>query len=60
MTGLVALAVGLLRGAELRLAGGEEVPDGEVRLEVVEAAVDFVDGAWMGCGGTAAAGLIIS
>ena len=51
MTGLVAFAVGLLRGVEFRLAGGGDVPDGVVRLEG-----DIL----IGTGATAAAGLTIS
>lgn len=60
ITGLLALAVGLFRGAGFLLAGGDEVLDGEARFEVVEVAVDFDEGAWIGWGGTAAAGLIMS
>src|SRR6266536_5039889 len=33
MTGLVALAVGLFRGAEFLLAGGDDVEDGVVRFD---------------------------
>jgi hypothetical protein len=50
MTALVAFAVGLFRGAEFLLAGGDEV-DGVVRLEG-----DIL----IGTGGTAAAGLTVS
>ena len=52
MTGLVALAVGLLRGAEFLLAGGDEVDDGVVLLEGGDILI--------GTGATAAAGLMIS
>jgi hypothetical protein len=51
MTGFVALAVGLFRGAEFLLAGGDDVEDGVVRLDV-----DIL----IGTGATAAAGLTIS
>ncbi len=51
MTALVAFAVGLFRGAEFLLAGGDEVDDGVVRFEV-----DIL----IGTGGTAAAGLTVS
>jgi hypothetical protein len=51
MTGLVAFAVGLLRGAEFLLAGGEEVEDGDVLLDG-----DIL----IGTGATTAAGLTIS
>jgi len=51
MTALVALAVGLFRGAEFLLAGGDEVEEGVVLLDG-----DIL----MGTGATAAAGLIIS
>ncbi len=51
ITALVAFAVGLFRGAEFLLAGGDEVDDGVVRLEV-----DIL----IGTGGTAAAGLTVS
>jgi hypothetical protein len=51
ITGLVALAVGLLRGAEFLLAGGDDVPEGVVRLEG-----DIL----IGTGATAAAGLTVS
>jgi hypothetical protein len=50
MTGLVALAVGLFRGAEFLLAGGDEAEDGVVRLDG-----DIL----IGKGATAAAGLTI-
>ena len=53
---MVALAVGLLRGAGFLRAGGDELEllDGEVRWEVVEGEVDFKEAvdfevaAWMG------------
>jgi hypothetical protein len=51
MTGFVAFAVGLFRGAEFLLAGGGEVVEGAVRLEG-----DIL----IGTGATAAAGLTIS
>lgn len=50
MTGLVALAVGLLRGAEFLLAGGDDVVEGVVR---------FDEDILMGTGATAAAGLTV-
>lgn len=50
MTGFVALAVGLFRGAEFLLAGGEEVVDGVVRFDG-----DIL----IGTGATAAAGLTV-
>lgn len=49
MTVLVALVVGLLRGPEFLLAGGDEVPEGVVRVDG-----DIL----MGTGCTAAAGLM--
>jgi len=51
MTGLVALAEGLFRGAEFLLAGGDDVEDGVARVEG-----DIL----IGTGATAAAGLTIS
>jgi len=48
MTGLVALVVGLFRGTEFLLAGGDEVEDGVVRFDG-----DIL----IGTGATAAAGL---
>jgi hypothetical protein len=51
MTGFVALAVGLFRGAEFLLAGGDDVEEGVVRLDG-----DIL----IGTGATAAAGLTIS
>ena len=52
MTALVAFAVGLFLGAELLLAGGEELDEGVVRLD----SGDIL----MGTGATAAAGLTTS
>lgn len=49
MTALVDFAVGLFRGAEFLLAGGDEVEDGVVRLGVGDILI--------GTGATAAAGL---
>lgn len=51
MTGFVALAVGLFRGAEFLLAGGDDVEEGVVRLDG-----DIL----IGTGATAAAGETIS
>ena len=51
ITALVAFAVGLFRGAEFLLAGGDEVDEGVVRFDG-----DIL----MGTGATAAAGLTIS
>jgi hypothetical protein len=55
MTGLVALAVGLLRGAEFLLAGGDEVLEGLVWFDVEEDADILI-----ATGATAAAGLTVS
>ena len=51
MTVLVALVVGIFRGAEFLLAGGDEVPEGVVRLDG-----DIL----IATGATAAAGLTFS